>query len=81
MVRDNLVYNYCEEVEHYCEASHQVVRGSLISKFAIGCFEYVQDNIALIDQANISKGLKVEYKLKNQALANATVSATITQVY
>lgn len=42
-----------------------------------GCYEYVQNDVLLLDENNISKGVKVLYKAKSNLLP-ANVSDTQT---
>lgn len=41
-IRGSYIYNYCQEVEYYCEPTRTVVWGSLINKLDTGCYGYQQ---------------------------------------
>lgn len=59
-----MIYNYCHEIEYYCNLTHKVINGSLIRLYGMqGCYAYKQYNITLLDNNNISKGVAVNYQL------------------
>lgn len=45
-MENNLIYNFCNQIEQYCNASYQVVTGSMVKFYgADGCYPYMQTNV------------------------------------
>lgn len=78
---NNMIYNYCHELEYYCQVSHRVVNGSLIKIYPnVGCYAYKQENITLLDANNLTKGVAVNYELVDKN-ANASIDKNVKLVF
>jgi hypothetical protein len=55
----NDIYNLCNCIELYCNATYTVVNGSLITP---DCKGYRQSSIQLINASNVSSGIMIEYQ-------------------
>lgn len=78
---NDIVFNLCNSIEQYCNSTHKVVNGSLIKFYGnnLGCYGYEQYNIELLAEGNISSGIVVQYRLKeNQNDSNIASVANLT---